>query len=97
MARLHGLPTVKYFADKICLSPNYFGDLVRSETGMTARDRIHLKVIEMAKNALLEPGMGMKQVADMLGFQYPQHFLRFFKKETGCTPKEYCLRNNLAV
>ena len=37
-----------YFADKICLSPNYFGDLVKAETGKTAREHIHLKIIEMA-------------------------------------------------
>ena len=92
-----GLPTVKYFADKICLSPNYFGDLVKSETGKTAREHIHLKIIEMAKNALLEPDASIKQIADMLGFQYPQHFLRFFKKEVGCTPKEYRTQNNVAV
>ena len=97
MAQVQGLPTVKYFADKICLSPNYFGDLVKSETGKTAREHIHLKIIEMAKNALLEPDATIKQIAERLGFQYPQHFLRFFKKEVGCTPKEYYAQNNLAV
>ena len=80
MAKVNGLPTVKYFADKACLSPNYFGDLVKAETGKTAREHIHLKIIEMAKNALFEPDASIKQIADMLGFQYPQHFMRFFKK-----------------
>ena len=93
IARQEGLLTVKYFADKICLSPNYFGDLVKSETGKTPREYIHLKIVEIAKNALLTPDLSMKQVADMLGFQYPQHFVRFFKKEVGCTPKEYRMVN----
>ena len=93
MAELHGLPTVKYFADKICLSPNYFGDLVKSETGKTAREHIHLKIIELAKTSLFEPNASIKQIADKLGFQYPQHFLRFFKKEVGCTPKEYRIKS----
>ena len=93
IARQEGLPTVKYFADKICLSPNYFGDLVKSETGKTPREYIHLKIVEIAKNALLAPDLSMKQVADILGFQYPQHFVRFFKKEVGCTPKEYRMVN----
>ena len=97
MAQLHGLPTVKYFADKVCLSPNYFGDLVKAETGRTAREHIQLKIVERAKNALFEPETSMKQVADMLGFQYPQHFLRFFKKEVGCTPKEYLARKDKTV
>ena len=89
MAKLHGLPTVKYFADKICLSPNYFGDLVKSETGKTAREHIQLKIAEVAKSALLDANLNTEQVADMIGFQYPQHFLRFFKKQVGCTPKEF--------
>lgn len=93
-AKQHGLPTVKYFADKICLSPNYFGDLVKSETGKTAQEYIQLKIVEMAKNAMLTPALNTKQIADMLGFQQPQHFLRFFKREVGCTPKEYRIKNS---
>lgn len=94
MAKQHGLPTVKYFADKICLSPNYFGDLVKSETGKTAQEYIQLKIVEMAKNAMLTPDLNIKQIADMLGFQQPQHFLRFFKRKVGCTPKEYRIKNS---
>lgn len=94
MAKQYGLPTVKYFADKICLSPNYFGDLVKSETGKTAQEYIQLKIVEMAKNAMLTPDLNIKQIADMLGFQQPQHFLRFFKREVGCTPKEYRIKNS---
>lgn len=86
-----GIPTVKYFADKICLSPNYFGDLVKSETGKTAQEQIQLKMINHAKSSLLDPSISTKQVAENLGFQYPQHFIRFFKKQTGQTPKEYQL------
>lgn len=89
-----GLPTVKYFADKICLSPNYFGDLVKSETGKTAQEYIQLRMIRMAKEALLDPEMNIKRIADRLGFQYPQHFNRFFKKQTGLTPREYRLNAN---
>lgn len=92
-ARLQGLPTVKYFAEKVYLSPNYFGDLVKSETGKTPYELIQFKIAEIAKNALLDPKMNTKQVAYMLGFQYPQHFLRFFKKQVGCTPKEFRLGN----
>lgn len=84
-----GIPTVRYFADKTCISPNYFGDLVKSETGKTAQEYIHLKMINHAKSVLLDPEISTKQVAERLGFQYPQHFIRFFKKQTGQTPKEY--------
>ena len=88
-AKLHGLPTVKYFADKLCLSPNYFGDLIKSVAGRSAQECIQSQITEMAKEAILNPRLNTKQIADMLGFQYPQHFSRFFKKQVGCTPREY--------
>ena len=93
MAMKEGIPTVKYFADKICLSPNYFGDLVKSETGKTAQEYIQLKMIAVAKERMLDPAGTIKQIAESLGFQHPQHFVRFFKRQEGCTPKE--LRNKM--
>lgn len=89
MGKTLGIPTVKYFADKICLSPNYFGDLVKTETGKTAQEYIQLKMMNVAKSQLLDPEMNTKQIAEHLGFQYPQHFIRFFKKQVGLTPREY--------
>lgn len=94
-AKNYGLPTVKYFADKICLSPNYFGDLIKAAIGKSAQERIQSKIVEMSKEAILNPCLNTKQIADMLGFQYPQHFLRFFKKQVGCTPKEF--KNSVAT
>lgn len=85
----YGIPTVKYFADKICLSPNYFGDLVKSETGRTAQEYIGLKMTNAAKDAILDQNKSVKQVSEALGFRYQQHFVRFFKKQVGCTPKEF--------
>ncbi len=93
-AALEGIPTVKYFADKICLSPNYFGDLVKSETGKTAQEYIQLKMINIAKSQLSDPSMNTKQIAEYLGFQHPQHFIRFFKRHSGQTPREYRLQIN---
>ncbi len=92
MAIEYGVPTVRYFADKICLSPNYFGDLVKSETGKTAQEHIQLRMAEIAKGAILDPTLNTKRIAEMLGFQHPQHFIRFFKKQTGSTPREYRLQ-----
>lgn len=93
MASQYGIPTVKYFADKICLSSNYLGDLVKSETGKNAQEFIQLKMVNVAKNALIDLYLNTKQIAEMLGFQYPQHFMRFFKKQAGCTPREYRIQN----
>lgn len=93
MASQHGIPMVKYFADKICLSSNYLADLVKSETGKNAQEFIQLKMVNVAKNALINLYLNTKQIAEMLGFQYPQHFMRFFKKQVGCTPREYRVQN----
>lgn len=84
-----GLPTVKYFADKICLSSNYFGDMVKKETGKTPQEHIQDKIIELAKGYIVETDETVSQIAYSLGFQYPQHFCRLFKRRVGCTPNEY--------
>ncbi|WP_278713332.1 helix-turn-helix domain-containing protein [Bacteroides finegoldii] len=83
-----GLPTVQYCADKLCMSSNYFGDLVKKTTGDTASNYIRQHIILQAKNELAT-GASISQVADELGFEYPQHLSRMFKKQTGLTPSEY--------
>lgn len=88
-AKHEGLPTVKQCASKLCLSANYFGDLIKKETGKTAQEHIQLKLIGIAKERILNPKYSISQVAYELGFQYPQHFTRLFKKVTGMTPNEY--------
>lgn len=84
-----GLPSVKYFADKVFLSANYFGDMIRRQTGQTASEYIQTKLIDRAKEALLSTDKTMSQIAYDLGFQYPQHFSRMFKRIAGCTPDEF--------
>ncbi len=84
-----GLPTVKYFADQVFLSPNYFGDLIKKETGKTAQEYIQNKIIDLAKEMLLGTAKTVSQIAYDLGFQYSQHFNRIFKKNVGYTPNEY--------
>lgn len=84
-----GLPTVKYFAERCFLSPNYFGDLVKKETGKTPMDFIQDKVIDIAKEQLRGSDQTIAEIAYHLGFEYTQHFSRYFKKMTGMTPKEY--------
>lgn len=89
-----GLPSVKYFADKVCLSPNYFGDMVKKETGKTPQELIQGKVLELAKENIMETDQTVSQIAYSLGFQYPQHLCRLFKKHVGCTPNEYRQQRN---
>jgi len=88
-----GLPSVAYFAEQVSLSPKYFGDLVKKETGKSAQEYIHLKLIHIAKEKIFDPGKSVSQVAYELGFKYPSHFTRLFKQHTGNSPNEY--RNSL--
>lgn len=90
-ARPHqiGFPTVNYFAQEINLSPNYFGDLVKKETGNSPLEHIQAKVIDLAKEKIFDLDKTIAEVAYDLGFKYPQHFTRLFKEKTGMTPKEY--------
>lgn len=88
-ARREGLPSVAYFADKCCYSTKYFGELVKTETGRTARDFINDRLLRAAKQLLADEELSISQVSQELGFEYPQHFVRFFKSQTGKTPSEY--------
>lgn len=87
-----GLPTVKYFAAAVNLSPNYFGDLVKKETGRTAQEYIQNKLVNVAKQEMLASDKSISEIAYCLGFQYPQHFARIFKKAVGTTPTAYRCR-----
>lgn len=85
----NGLPSVKYFADKVFLSSNYFGDLISRQTGKTVTEHIQDKLIGRAKELLLSTSQPMSEIAYGLGFQYPQHMSRMFKRIVGCTPNEF--------
>ena len=88
-----GLPSVKYFADKVFLSPNYFGDLIKKETGRTAQEHIQMKLIDLAKERVFDTGKSISEIAYELGFKYPQHFSRLFKRIVGQTPNQYRMMN----
>ncbi|WP_285655619.1 AraC family transcriptional regulator [Allomuricauda sp. NBRC 101325] len=88
-AREEGLPSVRYFAERMNLSANYFGDLVKQETGKTAHEYIQVKVIDHAKRMVLDFNRPISDIAYELGFKYPQHFTRLFKQQVGQTPREF--------
>lgn len=87
--RTKGVPTVAYCAEELCLSTNYLSDLVRAATGLSALRTIHGKMLEVAKEKLSEPTKRVNEVATEIGFQQPQSFSAWFKKQEGCTPNEY--------
>ncbi len=88
-AQIKGLPSVRWCASELCLSANYFGDLIKKETGKTAHEHIQLKLISIAKDRIHNSSYSISQISYNLGFQYPQHFTRLFKKIVGMTPNEY--------
>lgn len=88
-----GLPSVAYCAEELNLSSNYFGDLIKKETGITAQEFIHTKIINIAKERIFDVNKSVNQVALEMGFKYPQHFTRLFKQKVGISPNEYRSQN----
>jgi AraC-like DNA-binding protein len=88
-AKINGLPSVAYCAGQMHLSSNYFGDLIKKETGNTALDYIQSRVIDEAKEKIFDAGKSLNEIATELGFRYQQHFTRLFKQRTGVTPNKY--------
>lgn len=88
-AQEHGTPTVAWSASELCLSANYFGDLIKKETGRTAIEYIQQKMMDLAKDLLVRRDQSIGEIAYYLGYQYPQYFSRAFKKIAGCSPNDY--------
>ncbi len=88
-----GLPSVGYCAEQFNLSANYFGDLVKKETGKSVQEYIHNKIIDLAKQQVFDNRKSISEIAYTLGFKYPQYFTRLFKQKVGYTPNEYRMMN----
>ncbi len=84
-----GVPSVKFFASELNMSPKYLSDLLKKETGKSTMELIHSYIINKAKTELLNSTEPISQIAYGLGFEYPQHFSKIFKAKTGMSPAEY--------
>ncbi|GHB61724.1 helix-turn-helix domain-containing protein [Persicitalea jodogahamensis] len=84
-----GLPSVAWCAEQLNLSANYFGDLIKKETGRSAQEYIQSRLMEVAKEKIFDRSKTINEIAFELGFKYPQHFSRFFKERVGQSPNEY--------
>lgn len=87
--RLSGLPSVKYCAEQLSLSPNYLSDLLKKETGKSAQEHIHYRLIEKAKTVLLNSDSSVSEIAYDLGFEYPQYFSKLFTNKVGMSPAKF--------
>lgn len=81
-----GLPSVNLLAEQLQLSPRYLSDSLKSETGKTAMEHLHLFLISEAKHLLKTADKGVAEVAYALGFEDASYFSRLFKKQVGVTP-----------
>jgi AraC family transcriptional regulator, transcriptional activator of pobA len=93
LPKTEGLPTVSYCASELNLSANYFGDLVKKETGKTALEYIQEKVVDIAKERIFDRSKSITEIAFEMGYKYPQHFTRLFKQRVGMSPQEYRIAN----
>lgn len=89
LPQIDGLPSVTYFAEKMNLSANYFGDLLKKETGKSPLEYIQTKVIDIAKEKFFDQSKSISEIAYELGYKYPQHFTRLFKQKVGVSPNEW--------
>ena len=80
---------VRFYADQLNVSANYLNEIIKAETGISAKRHISERVLLEAKNLLLYSGLGITEISYVLGFSEPTHFTKFFKKETGTTPKSF--------
>ena len=85
----YGLPSVAFCADKLNLSANYFGDLIKKETGKSAQEYIQFTIIDKVKERFTDTSKSVSEIAYEMGFKYPHHLSRLFKKMEGCSPNEY--------
>lgn len=88
-----GLPSVAYAAGQLNLSANYFGDLIKKETGKSAQEYIQSKLMDVAKEQIFDTSRSVSEIAYGLGFKYPQHFTRLFKQRVGYSPNEFRMLN----
>lgn len=86
---VNGIPLVSYCGAELNMSSNYLSDLLKKETGRNAQEHIHFYVVDRAKTQLLGSEESISQIAYNLGFEYPQHFSKLFKKNVGMSPGEY--------
>lgn len=85
----NGIPSVRYFADRLYLSPNYLSDLLRNLTGQNTQQHLHNYIIELAKQKLSLTTLSISEIAYELGFEYSQSFSRLFRKKMKMTPLEF--------
>ena len=81
--------SVQYYADKLCITPNYLNEIVSSAMGISAKQYIQNKVVEEAKRLLVYTELPISEIAFELHFSTVSYFVRCFRQCTGETPLSY--------
>ena len=81
--------TVNHCARKLNLSDNYLSDLIKAETGLSAKASIQDFVVDLAKTKLLGSNDSISQIAYSLGFEHTAGFNKMFKNKVGSTPTDF--------
>ncbi len=89
--------TLQKVADYVHMSKNYFSEQFKRRTGLNYIDFVIKLRIRYAKQLLVTTSLRIQEIGDQSGFNSPKHFLKLFKRETGCTPAEYRERKHAQV
>lgn len=79
----------KYYADKLCLTPNYLNQIVQAHIGVSPKCYIQNKIIQEAKRLLSYTNQSVTEVAEELNFENQSYFIRLFRKQVNKTPMQY--------
>ncbi len=80
---------VSYYANKCNLSISRFQHIFKEQTGMTLKEYISSIRIRYSSELIIESGLSVSEIADILGYNSTTYFIRHFKKQYGQTPGEY--------
>lgn len=80
---------VEYYADKLCITPNYLNKIIRRHFGMTTKQYLSGRILDEAERLLTYTSLTVAEIAERLNFESASYFVRFFRKATGKTPGQF--------
>jgi len=86
---IYEIQTVKEYAEQLYVTPNHLNKCVKSTINKTAQVLLNEMLVLEAKSLLKYSGLSISEVAERLGNRTPTNFCRFFKNQTGMTPKQH--------
>lgn len=88
---------VKFYADKLCLSPKHLALTIKSVMGQSASKVINNFIVQQAKSLLRYTDKTIQEIGYELNFSTQSFFGKYFKQHTGMSPGEYRSREGRAT